>query len=51
MALELPSLLCTFENSTKSFDSDFFYRIAKRSINNISSVQRDERKLRIFVTE
>ena len=35
MALELPSLLCTFENSTKrneiSFDPDFF-RIAKRSI-------------------
>ena len=36
MALELLSLLCTFENSTKrgkiSFDSHSFFRIAKRSV-------------------
>ena len=36
MALEILSVWCTFENSTKcneiSFDPDSFLRIAKRSI-------------------
>ena len=52
MALELLAQLFTFESSTKStqisFDSDYFFRIAKRSIADIVlhnlSMQLSQRK-------